>query len=285
MLEAINEFFNELGRGGRIAVILLAVGLIHLLVRLIQKGGQKLMVPSVKLPGTTLEEMVTRHAPKFATVTSLVVSAITFVAYFLGFGLVLHQFGVELTHYLATASVLGLAIGFGSQGLVQDVVIGLTLLFSDTFHIGDVVEISGQVGRVDRVGLRFTKLVNFLGQDVYVPNRNIAVVSRFRRGGIRAYADIQLPAKTTPEAVQEAVDKIARGMRIQYSSIILDDPRFFQWQTAEPGGWTYLRVRFRLWPGQGPLIETIFRQRVLTLLRQLDPEYQDWMVTVVYRVV
>jgi Ca2+/Na+ antiporter len=67
------------------------------------------------------------------------VSAVIFSIYFFGFGLVLQELGVNLTAYLASATVIGLAISFGSKGLVQDIVIGLTLIFSDAMEVGDLV--------------------------------------------------------------------------------------------------------------------------------------------------
>ncbi len=106
--------------------------------------------------------------------------------YFFAVGLVLEEFGVNLTAYLASASIVALAISFGSQGLVQDMVIGVTLIFSDALDVGDMVEIAGTVvvvGRVEEVGLRFTKLINLFNQIVFIPNRTIANVSRFPLGG------------------------------------------------------------------------------------------------------
>ena len=119
-----------------------------------------------------------------------------FIIYFFALGLVLQEFGVNLTAYLASASIVGLAISFGSQGLVQDMVIGLTLIFSDAMDVGDMVEIVGTttvIGRVEVIGLRFTKLINFYNQEVFIPNRTIANVSRFPHGGVDAYADVQIP--------------------------------------------------------------------------------------------
>ena len=102
--------------------------------------------------------------PKFVTLTRLIVSGVTFVIYFFAFGLILQEFGVNLTAYLASASVIGLAISFGSQGLVQDIVIGLTLIFWDAMDVGDLVEIAGAtsvMGRVEEIGLRFTSYAIF----------------------------------------------------------------------------------------------------------------------------
>jgi small conductance mechanosensitive channel len=271
----------ELPAALRIVVILGLAALAHFVVRALRRLGEWVLAPA-RTPRVARHELLARSYPKVASVTSLIVSALTFLIYFVALGLVLQEFRISLTAYLATASVVGLAVAFGMQGLVQDVVIGLTLIFTDAFDVGDVVEISGQIGRVEQIGLRFTTLVNLHGQRVYVPNRNIAMVGRFRAGVIRAYVDVQLPEGLDESAVRETVERVARGMRAQHPAILVTDPEISGPETADPGGWRYLRVRFRLWPGQGALIETAFRQRLLAALRALDPSYPDWMVTVTY---
>lgn len=267
----------------RIALLAALAILAHLVVRALKAVSERVLAPA-RSPGVGAREALARSRPKVATVTSLVVSAATFFIYFSALGLILDELGVPLTAYVASASVIGLAVGFGSQGLVQDVVIGLTLIFSDTFDIGDTIEVGGQIGRVEHVGLRFTRLTNFHGQTVFVPNRNINQVSRFRRGCIRAYVDVQIPPGAGEARVRELVEPIARGMRAQHRAILITDPEVLGVLEAEPGGWRYLRVKFRVWPGQGQLVETVFRQRALAALRELDPGYADWMVTVTYRV-
>lgn len=224
--------------------------------------------------------------PKFVTLTRLIVSAVTFVIYFLALGLVLQEFGVQLTAYLASATVIGLAISFGSQGLVQDVVIGLTLIFSDAMDIGDMVEISGSttvIGRVEEIGLRFTVLRNFYNQVVFIPNRTIANVSRFPFGGVYAYADIQIPDGVDRQKAVQTVDNVARGMWRQFGAIILSEPERGEMETADGGGWSFLRVHFKIWPGQGSLIETTFRQQMVRAMKTLQSDYADWQVAVTYR--
>jgi len=208
--------------------------------------------------------------------------------YFIAIGLVLEELGVNLTAYLASASVVGLAISFGSQGLVQDVVIGLTLIFSDVMDVGDLVEIAGAtivIGRVEEIGLRFTKLVNFYNQEIFVPNRTIANVSRFPLGGIYAYADVQIPAGVDREKAGQTVVNVAKGMWGQFGAIILSEPTMGPVETAEGGGWDFVRVHFKIWPGQGSLIETTFRQQMVSAMKAFNPNYADWQVPVTYRAI
>lgn len=276
--------------GATYALVVLGLAVLaHAIVGLLGRGLRRLAGIG---PGLDAR----RRRPKLASVTSLVTSAATFVIYFVAVGLVLSEFEIDLTAYIATASVIALAVGFGSQGLVQDVVIGLTLVFSDACDVGDVVEISGQIGRVDRIGLRFTTLTNYLGQTVFIPNRNIAVVGRFRHGVIRAYADVQIPEPRIGEAtareaaegiadteVLETVRRHAFALRSQHGAIVLADPEISDIHTAETGGWRYIRVKFRIWPGQGALIEQTFRPRLAAALRAMEPSYADWMIPVTYR--
>jgi moderate conductance mechanosensitive channel len=267
----------------RVAAIGTVALLLHLGVQLMRRASEWVVTPASS--PEIARDLFARRKPKIATVTTLVVSALTFVIYFVAFGLIFRELDLfDYRTYFASATVIGLAVGFGSQGLVQDVVIGVTLIFSDAFDVGDVVEISGQVGRVEKVGLRFTTLVNFVGQTVYVPNRNIALIGRFRRGAVRAWVDVQLPESLPEAETMAAVERVARGVRAQQPAIVLTDPEVAGPFDARPGGWRYVRVKFRIWPGQGAFIENVFRQRLLATLRKLDGDYADWMISISYRV-
>jgi moderate conductance mechanosensitive channel len=222
--------------------------------------------------------------PKFVTLTRLIVSGLTFVVYFLAFGFVLaEEFHLNLSTYLASASVIGLAVSFGSQGLVQDVVIGVTIICSNAMDVGEIVDLSGTIGRVDEIGLRFTKLTNFYNQEVFVPNRNIANVSRFPSGGVYAYIDIQAPRAADQAKMRQVISGAATGLWNQFREIILDKPVIGKLETAEGGDWNYLRMRFKIWPGQQSLIETTLRQQITSSMKAFDPSYADWMVTITYR--
>ncbi len=224
--------------------------------------------------------------PKFVTLIQLIGNTVTSIMYFFALGLVLEEFGVNLTAYLASASIVGLAISFGSQGLVQDMVIGLTLIFSDAMDVGDMVEVDGitiVIGRVEEIGLRFTKLLNFYNQKVFIPNRTIANVSRFPHGGIYAYADVQIPSGAAPEKAAQIVENVAKGMWRQFGAIILSEPMIGGVETAAGGGWDFIRVQFKIWPGQGTLIETTFRQQMVSAMKTFHANYADWQVPVTYR--
>jgi small conductance mechanosensitive channel len=275
---------HESSAGMRILIIVGTALLAHGSARAIRRASEWLLLRSHGQKGRL---GAATQKPKFDTVTRLVVSSVAFLCYFVAVGLILQEFGFSLTAYLASASVVGLAISFGSQGLVQDIVIGLTLIFWDALDVNDMVEVVGTttsvIGRVEEIGMRFTKVVNFYNQKVFIPNRTIGNVSRFPHGGVDAYADPQLPPATDqPQAVQ-VIENIAVGMWIQFGAIILAEPIIGKVETAQGGSWSHVRVHFKIWPGQGSLIETTFRQEVVKAMRSLDPTYADWQVPVTYR--
>jgi small conductance mechanosensitive channel len=278
-------FGHESSPGARILliVVLAAAALVtlKLLRRVSESVIRKIEAPK---PNRNLP-----HKPKFITLIRLIVSAIAFSIYFFGVGFVLQEWGVNLTAYLASATVIGLAISFGSQGLVQDIVIGLTLIFSDAMEVGDLVEVAGTItiviGRVEEIGLRFTKIINFNNQEVYIPNRTINNVSRFPLGGIYAYADIQIPLAADQALAVKTIEEIASGMWGQFGAIILSQPVVGPVEAAPGGRWHFLRVHFKIWPGQGSLIENTFRQQIISAMRAFSPTYADWQVPVTYRAV
>jgi small-conductance mechanosensitive channel len=107
-----------------------AIGRILLIMAIVV--GAHLAVIAVRALGTKILSALPRASfTKTRSLAGLATSFIIFGLYFTALGVVLNEFGVSLKAYLASASVLGLAIGFGSQGLVQDVVNGLTLIFAD----------------------------------------------------------------------------------------------------------------------------------------------------------
>ena len=127
-------------------------------------------------------------------------------------------------------------------------------------------------------------VINLHGQSVFIPNRNIGIIGRYRRGNIRAYVDIQIPTDTGETEVINELKSIAEGMYAQHGSIILSEPEIFGVLEATPGPWRYLRIKFRLWPSQGGIIETTFKQRVVAAMKKINPDFTDWMVTVTYKV-
>ena len=225
-----------------------------------------------------------RRYRKLRSVATLATSIAMFALYFLAIGFILREFGVSLTAYLASASVLGLAIGFGSQGVVQDVVTGLTFIFSDLVDVGDLVEISGQTGIVRSISMRFVELQNALGASVFIPNRTINNVINYPRGYVRCIADVTLLGdEDAKRAAEKTALLIMKATHEQYAGILMTEPSSEGRQVLGSGK-EILRIKFRIWPNRGQPIESSFVQELTAELKRRDPDYQAWMISVTYEV-
>ena len=266
-----------------------AINHLPLLVRLVILAGVVVLVHLVvllarRLMRHTLQRQSSGRYQKLRSIITLATSIGVFILYFLALGLILREFGVSLTAYLASASVVGLAIGFGSQGIVQDVVTGLTFIFSDLVDVGDLVEISGQTGIVKAITMRFVELENALGATVFIPNRTINNVINYPRGYVRCIVDVTLPgddeAKNRAEAMALA---IMQGTHEQFAGILISGASS-EGRLKLKSGKEILRLKFRIWPNRGQPIETSFTQEMTAELKKQHPEYQPWMIATSYEV-
>lgn len=257
----------------RVLVLAGVAGIAHILVVVIRRYSSAL-----------LHSVDDRRYRKLRSVGTLAISIAMFVVYFFAFGLILREFGVSLTAYLASASVLGLAIGFGSQGVVQDVVTGLTFIFSDLVDVGDLVEISGQTGIVRSISMRFVELQNALGASVFIPNRTINNVINYPRGYVRCIVDVTLRGDDDARQATESMAlSLMQATYQQFPGILMTEPSNEGRMTLGAGK-EILRLKFRIWPNRGQPIETTYVQELTAALRKMDPDYQTWMIAVTYEV-
>ncbi len=132
--------------------------------------------------------------------------------------LVLAEFGVDLKPILAGAGILGLAVGFGAQALVKDVITGFFILLEDQIRVGDTVTAAGCTGAVEAVNLRTTVLRDFDGTTHIIPNSSITVVTNATRDWSRAVLDVGV-------AYKEDTDRCEMVLR-EVGDSIEKDPYF-----------------------------------------------------------
>jgi small conductance mechanosensitive channel len=126
-------------------------------------------------------------------------------------------------------------------------------------------------------------LINFMGARVFVPNRSIANVVNYADGYVRAYVDVRLPEDHAVSTdAEQAIAAIANAAFEQYPGIVLLAPEsegVFQTRS----GAEYVRTKFKIWPGQGAVLETATKSGIAQKMRSFEPTYADWMITVHYR--
>jgi small-conductance mechanosensitive channel len=134
------------------------------------------------------------------------------------------ELGFNIGPILASAGIVGLAVGFGAQSLVKDVISGFFILFEDQFGIGDVVKIGEFTGVVERMSLRATVLRNLEGQVYVVPNGNVQNVTVMTKEWARAVIDVTVPYSEELARVFETLQKIGVRLAQESRDRILEQP-------------------------------------------------------------
>nr|WP_027963040.1 mechanosensitive ion channel family protein [Halalkalibacillus halophilus] len=126
------------------------------------------------------------------TLENLIINVYTYVLLFVFLVMFLGILGIPIAPVIAGAGIVGLAVGFGAQGLVSDVVTGFFILIEKQIDIDDYITAAGQDGIVEELGLRTTQVRGFDGTLHFIPNRNIDVVNNHTRGNMRALVDLRI---------------------------------------------------------------------------------------------
>mgnify|MGYP002712920906 CR=1 FL=1 len=127
--------------------------------------------------------------------------------------LVLSEIGISIAPILATAGVLGIAIGFGAQSLVKDYFTGLFLLLENQVRQGDVIEVAGKGGLVEEMTLRYIRLRDYEGNVYYVPNGSIDTVTNRSRGFAYAVIDVSVAYREEIDEVYALMHREAAALR------------------------------------------------------------------------
>lgn len=146
------------------------------------------------------------------------------IIFFVGLLTVLQHLSVNVTPILASAGVIGIAIGFGSQSLIKDYFAGLMILLEDQFNVGDTIKIGETTGIVERLTLRMTLIRALDGSLTTIPNGSIALVSNFSKDWSRAVLDLEVDYSADADRAMEVMLATARQMREERPADILEEP-------------------------------------------------------------
>lgn len=154
------------------------------------------------------------------TMSKLLENVVAYVVYFVAIIAVLSAFTIDITGLIAGAGVLGLAIGFGAQNLVRDVITGFFIIFEDQFSVGDYVRIGQAEGTVEEIGLRTTKVKGFTGELFIFPNGNITDVVNFSIHNSIAVVDINISYESDMARVENLIQEFLVDLQDKYEQII-----------------------------------------------------------------
>jgi small conductance mechanosensitive channel len=167
------------------------------------------------------------------TLRVLTSNATRYLIYFLAMLLILDQLGLDLGPVLVSAGVLGLAVGFGAQSLVKDVISGFFIIFEDQFAVGDYVTVNTYTGTVQEIGLRTTKIKSWTGEVHIITNGSIQEVTNFSLQNSVAVVDVSVTYEENIDEVQKVLADVLKKAAEENENIV-QEPQILGVQDLGP---------------------------------------------------
>ncbi len=146
------------------------------------------------------------------TLSAIISSTLGVLLFVVALFMILSEVGVDIGPLLAGAGVLGIAVGFGAQSLIKDLLGGLFILLEDQFNKGDVVKIAGIAGLVEEVNLRRTVLRDLDGIVHVIPNGVISTASNYTRDWARVNLNISVGYSEDLDHVMAVINKVGKKL-------------------------------------------------------------------------
>lgn len=217
--EIVDFFTNEqlwLGLGlGSLKIVGIILGSM-IIVRLAKKMVRKSFELRMNIPGTMSQQTERRYR----TILRLLQSVISYVVYFSAILAVLSVMEVKIAGLLAGAGIVGLAVGFGAQSLVKDVITGFFIIFEDQFGVGDYIKITDVEGTVIEIGLRTTKIKGASGEINIIPNGSILEVINYSINNSIAVVDVSIAYSSNIEKAEKLIELYLADLADEHEAIV-----------------------------------------------------------------
>ncbi|CDO04840.1 mechanosensitive ion channel protein MscS [Oceanobacillus picturae] len=200
--------------GERVFKVILIIVLALIVVRVTRKVVDRLFKKREKGPIRITER-------RENTLKKLIKNVVAYIVYFVAIIMILDNvFGFQVGALLAGAGVAGLAIGFGAQNLVRDIISGFFIIFEDQFSVGDYVGVAGIEGTVEEIGLRTTKVLSWTGELNVLPNGNVTQVINYSVHNGLSIVDVNIPYESNVNDAENAINNIVATLPDKYDFIV-----------------------------------------------------------------
>jgi len=257
-----------LGHGIRLASIVLIAVILNRLLRTLTRR----LVPTPGNEGIgRIARMREQHVKTLAGILYSAGTAVIMIGAMLT---ALPEFGFNVTPIAAAAGLASLAVGFGAQHLVRDLINGFFAIIEDQYVVGETIRIGTVVGRVEHLTLRRTVIRDFQGAVVSIPNGEIAQVSNLSRDWGQVFVDVAIVADGSPDSALAALDRVSTELRADafWSPVLVDGPRVLGIESFGPAG-TTLRLQLRTVPGRQDDVARELRRRIQN---RFDQDHIRW---------
>ncbi|MGI6679608.1 MAG: mechanosensitive ion channel family protein [Dehalobacterium sp.] len=173
----------------------------------------------------SLRSRLFREEKRLETIKGISLSIVTYSIYFMAVMMILSVLGVNTASILASVGIIGLAVGFGAQSLVKDVITGFFMILENYFTVGEYIQAADVGGIVEDTGLRTTTIRDWGGELHIIPNSQITMVTNFSRGKARAQVDIRISYNENIDRAIEVLQKEADQVGREFEKTIVEPPR------------------------------------------------------------
>lgn len=207
-------------------------------------------------------------AARVRTLTTLAESAVRLTVILLTLLTILALYGVPIGPLLASAGVVGLAIGLGAQTLIRDVIAGIFIVLEDQYHVGDVINVNNISGLVEALTLRYTALRTLEGAYVIIPNGEIRIVQNLSRDWARVILDVPLVPEEDIDRVIEILQSLLTELPSdpELGSLVLEPGEVFGVESIGQQQAT-IRIAVKTRPLEQWRVARALRRRILYALR------------------
>jgi small conductance mechanosensitive channel len=187
---------------------------------------------------------------------------------------ILRELGFDIGPIIAGAGIVGLAIGFGAQHLVKDVISGFFILLENQYRVGDTVELNGKSGLVESVNLRTTVLRDQEGRVHIVPNGSIVLVTNTTRGWARVVVDVSVSYRESVDRVMDVLREVGEGMEAdpKWTARVLEPLEIAGVQSLG-GNMVDIRVTMKVRPDDRFTVARELRRRIKNRFDELEIDY------------
>nr|WP_106782044.1 mechanosensitive ion channel family protein [Lysinibacillus timonensis] len=202
------------------------------------------------------------------TLIKLLHSVLSYVVYFTAIIAILSALEIEVMGLLAGAGIAGLAIGFGAQSLVKDIITGFFIILEDQFGVGDYIKLntsSAAEGTVVEIGLRTTKVLGITGEQFIIPNGQITDVVNYSVNNSKAIIDMQVAIEADIEKVEKLINDYLKTLPSEFPEIV-GTPKFLGVQNV--GTEVTIRIIAETEPLQHYGIARVIRRDVKDILEK-----------------
>jgi small conductance mechanosensitive channel len=212
--------------------------------------------------GTLLSE---RRAQRAKTIGSVFKSITSVIVYGCAFMMILAELGVNLAPVLASAGILGVAIGFGAQNLVKDFLSGVFMMLEDQYGVGDVVDVGEATGTVEAVGLRITTMRDVNGTVWYVRNGEILRVGNSSQGFAVAVVDVPIGYGADVGQATDILGRVAaEAVEVApLSEDVLEPPEVLGVERVSAAEGITMRLTVKVRPGRQWAVQRSLRARIM----------------------